>query len=118
MPASTTPDPITSSGLWELAVGLLVVCIAIFVLGWVMKRLQPGAIGLNGQMKIVGSLALGPRERVVIVDCAGKQMLLGVTQGQINHLAELETPVNTNTPPAGGDFADKLRQVLNRGGDA
>jgi len=114
MAATSTPDPISSGGLWEIALGLMVVCAAIVLLGWVMRRLQPGALGMTSHMRIVGSLSVGARERLLIVECGGKQHMIGVTQTQINLITELDQLVGEDQPAAGNEFGDKLRQVLGK----
>lgn len=42
---------------------------------------------------MVGSLALGTRERAVMVEVAGQQLLLGVTPGQVTTLHVFDVPV-------------------------
>lgn len=62
----------------KVVMGLVVVTALIFALGWGVKRL--GLAGLNGQknMRVISSLAVGGRERVVLIDVAGEKILLGI----------------------------------------
>ncbi|MGO4998518.1 flagellar biosynthetic protein FliO [Oceanisphaera sp. W20_SRM_FM3] len=79
-------------GSW--AVSSLAVIAAIFVLGWLLRRLRGAALlGGSRQLKIVASLAIGQRERVMVVQVGEEQWLLGVTAQQISGLGKLEQPL-------------------------
>ncbi len=104
------------SGVWDIALGLLVVVVAIIAVGWVMRRMYPGAMSGTRTLKVVAALPLGPRERLVLVDAAGTHILLGVTGQQISALHHFSEPVVLQEPPVGGDFALRLRDALGKGG--
>ena len=111
----TTSAPVAGpgmSGVWEVALGLLIVVAAIVAVGWVMRRLYPGAMSASQQMKVIAALPLGPRERLLLVDVAGTQLLLGVTAQQINQLHLFSEPVALLPTPVAGDFALRLRDAL------
>lgn len=71
---------------------LIVVLGLLFGLAWLYKKL---AIKLPGSshIKIVSSVMLGPRERILVIEVQGKQRVLGVTANQINMLFELDQPL-------------------------
>lgn len=76
------------------ALSSLTVIGAILVLGWILRRLRGAALlGGSKQLKIVASLTLGQRERVVVVQVGEEQWLLGVTAQQISGLGKLEQPL-------------------------
>jgi len=60
----------------------------------------------------VASLAVGPRERVVLVDCGGQQLLLGVSQQSVNLLHTLPEPLLDAPTQAG--FAELLARLRSR----
>ena len=68
----------------------------------------------NPSMKIVSSMPLGTRERLLLVDVGGKQLLLGVTATQINTLHVFDEPVvpAEKPQPIGSDFSQKLMAIL------
>lgn len=69
--------------LTQLVLGLLLVVGLIFALAWLMRRLQNAGPG-NGQViEMIGSRALGPRDRLVLVQVGEEQILLGITPGRI-----------------------------------
>ena len=76
------------------ALSSLMVIGLILVLGWILRRLRGAALlGGSRQLKIVASLALGQRERVVVVQVGEEQWLLGVTAQQISGLGKLAQPL-------------------------
>lgn len=103
------------SGAWEVAAGLLVVVLAILAIGWFAKRLYPGAMSGTRALKVVAALPLGPRERLLIVDAAGEQFLVGVTAQQVSALHRFSEPAVLPETPPPGDFALRLKEALGRG---
>ncbi|KFZ36893.1 hypothetical protein HR45_13910 [Shewanella mangrovi] len=86
--------------------GLLVVLLLIFVLAFIVKRLNL-ATGNSAAIKVKAQSALGPKERVVLVELDGQQYLLGVTSQQISLLDKYDSPVNIETT----SFSQRLKQV-------
>jgi len=93
-----------------MALGLVV--LAILAIAWALRRLQGGAIAGNAHLRIVAALALGPRERLLVVDAAGTQLLLGVTASGITRLHEFPEPVIAGGSAGARDFAVRLRQAV------
>lgn len=101
--------------LTQLVLGLLLVIGLIFVLAWLMRRVQRIGPG-NGQViELVGSRALGPRDRLVLVQVGEEQILLGITPGRITPLHVLKTPVDAvKTEAATPEFAQRLMELLGK----
>ncbi|MGO1247381.1 MAG: flagellar biosynthetic protein FliO [Oceanisphaera sp.] len=84
--------PEVNWGSWGLS-SLLVIGL-ILVLGWLLRRLRGASLlGGSRQLKVVSSLALGQRERLMVVQVGEEQWLLGVTAQQISGLGKLDTPL-------------------------
>jgi flagellar protein FliO/FliZ len=82
----------------------------ILVLGWLAKRM-PGIGGAsNPALKVVGSLSLSPRERVVVVAVGDTQLVLGTGAGGTRVLHQLDTPLPLPQPKAPPAFAQVLAQ--------
>ena len=73
-------------GYGTLLLSLLVVLGLFLALAWLARRFLPAAGG-RGAMRVVASLSLGARERIVIVELAGEWLVLGVGGGQVQLLA-------------------------------
>ena len=101
-----------SAGLGGTLFALGLVVALILVLAWVLKKLPGAGLKSLPGLRTVASLAVGPRERVVIVDCGGQQLLLGVTQHGVNLLHTLPEPLLDEPTQAG--FADLLARLKAR----
>lgn len=103
--------------LLQLVLGLLLVVGMIFVLAWLMRRVQrAGPVG-NQVIELVGSRALGPRDRLVLVQVGNEQVLLGVSPGSITALHVMNEPVQVpETQNATPEFARRLMDALGNKG--
>ena len=78
--------------LLSMIASLSVVLALIGVSAFLLKRMQGGKGTLNG-LKLVSSLHIGTKEKIVVVQAGDKQWILGVTPHQINLLSELTEPL-------------------------
>ena len=86
----------------------------IFALAWLARRM-PGVAGQRGNnLKVVASLALGARERLLVVDVGGAQLLLGSGTSGTRLLHRLDAPLPAAEPPAPLPFAQVLARQLGR----
>lgn len=90
---------------------LLLVLGLIFALAWLARRL-PNLAGGTGHpaLRVIASLPLGARERVVVVDVGGTQLLLGVGASGTRTLHRLERPLPVPEPQRPSPFAQLLAQ--------
>jgi flagellar protein FliO/FliZ len=100
--------------LVELLFGLLVVIAAVLLTARVLARLQRGQGIGNAEFRIVSSLAVGQRERVVLLQIGKAQLLVGVTPAQVATLHVLAEPVVGMGPPGSAISAGWLQKVLAR----
>lgn len=116
---SLKPAPNSRGQLMQVMLALAGVLALIFALAWLFKRfVQP--ISLSGQqIKVVSSLALGNKEKLVLAEVNGQQILLGVTAQNINSLQtySVDEVATKNTDLHGrdekvSDFKSKLKHVL------
>lgn len=69
----------------QMLVSLLLVVGLIGGLFVVMKRLQVRG-GASGAIRVLAAQSLGTRERAVLVEVAGRQVLVGVAPGRVQTL--------------------------------
>lgn len=118
VPVTTVPDPLSSSNLASMTLGLLVVVVTIFLLAWGFRRFSNLKLGCNADISIIASLSLGGRDRIVLVEVGNEQLLLGVTPGRIRTLHKLDEPivaagnVAKKTVEKGAGFQQKFNQLL------
>lgn len=114
-PKSASLPQTTNSAtqLASLLGGLVLILLLIYGLSWFVKRFSQGGFMQNPSMKIVAALPLGTRERLLLVEVGGKQLLLGVTATQINNLQVFDAPVDADkSSPHTSDFSQKLMAIL------
>lgn len=109
----TTP-PVSTGALLETLLGLFMVLACIAFLAWLLRRTGRFQTTANGEMKIITSLALGPRERAVLLQVGEQQILVGVTAQHVQTLHILDTPVNTTAIKTSPNtrFAEKLQDMM------
>ncbi|MGB1238662.1 MAG: flagellar biosynthetic protein FliO [Pseudomonadales bacterium] len=100
-----------ASSIWQMAAGLALVLGVIFLLAWLLRRVS-GVQGARQHIKILSAVNVGTRERAVLVEVAGEQLLLGVAAGNVSLLHKLEQPVpSEQVSVVRGDFASKLQSA-------
>lgn len=73
----------------------------IFAAAWVVRRMPMGIAKANGPLKVLAALPLGPKERLVLVEARGEELLIAVSPaGVFNVGAAPGTPgAKRPTPP-------------------
>ncbi|ATS63669.1 flagellar protein [Xanthomonas citri pv. fuscans] len=89
----------SSPSLFGAVFALLLVLVLIVGLGWLLKRMPGSGFRSTEGLRVVTSLAVGAKERVVVVEVNGQQLLLGVTAGGISTLHTLPEPLPTAPAP-------------------
>ncbi|WP_460159730.1 flagellar biosynthetic protein FliO [Pseudomonas sp. S3_F07] len=118
--ATAAAAPAAGSGvagqLAQLVLGLLLVLGLIFFLAWLLRRVQQAGPAGKGQViDIVGTRALGPRDRLVLVQVGNEQILLGLSPGTITALHVLKEPVQVpSAEQASPEFAQRLMELLGK----
>jgi len=110
-PAAMPQAPAAAGSIGSAVVALAMVVGLILALGWLAKRM-PGFRGAsaNSALRVVGSLALSPRERLVVVAVGDTQLVLGVGAGGTRTLHTLGEPL----PVAGHAAAPAFAQLLSQ----
>jgi len=118
--STAAPLPVGGSSvagqLSQLVLGLMLVLGLIFFLAWLLRRVQrAGPAGKGQVIDLIGSRALGPRDRLLLVQIGNEQILLGLTPGSITALHVMKEPVQVlNTEQATPEFAQRLMELLGK----
>ena len=107
--AHSAPQSLSNpTSIVSIFLSLLLVIGVVFMLAFLMRRFNVTQSGTSN-LKVVASMMAGAKERVMVIEVAGEQHLLGITAHNINHLATLSTPIDTSTASSGNEkFKDKL----------
>ena len=90
----------------------------VCLVAWGTLRLLAGrGVGkASGAIRVVARCPLEPRRSVFVIETAGRCFLVGVGDGPMALLAELDADKLPQLPEAAGSrFADVLARVLGRG---
>jgi flagellar protein FliO/FliZ len=107
--ANSAPQSISNpTSIVSIFLSLLLVIGVVFMLAFLMRRFNVTQSGTSN-IKVVASMMAGAKERVLVIEVAGEQHLLGITAHNINHLATLSNPIDNLTATPGNEkFKDKL----------
>jgi flagellar protein FliO/FliZ len=120
--APMTMAPTSSAGSLLQTIFALVFVLALLIgLAWFMKRYGPKVMGGNNKMRVVSSLNLGGRERIVLVEVADQWIVVGASPGRVNALATMprqegEPPqlATAQNGPAAANFSEWLKQTIEK----
>lgn len=98
--------------VFQVALYLGLIVGLIVLLGFVARKIAPqhGATA-SGGMRVVGSLALGLKEKLVMVQVGDRQLLIGVTPNNITSIEQFDEPVLEATDGM-NDFRFKLQEMI------
>lgn len=72
----------------QVAMALALIIALVVGLGFVIKRLNQGGLRQGGDIKVVASTFLGPKERVLLLEVSDRHILIGVNPNSIQALSE------------------------------
>jgi flagellar protein FliO/FliZ len=111
-------SPVSLGSLLQVLFGLVLVLAAVAGTAWLLKRLAPGQVGMGGIVKVVGGVAVGPKERLVLVEVGDTWLVLGVAPGRVSAVHNMPKPQETvglgGDTVAEGGFASWLKQATQR----
>lgn len=126
VPSVTMPAGSSTGSLLQTLFALIVVLAVLGALAWFLKRYAPKVGGGNANMRVVGALNLGGRERIVVVEIGNEWIVVGASPGRINALATMPRQAGPNDDdgganaalaahsPAAHSFADWLKQTIDK----
>ncbi len=100
------------SNYLQMILGLFGVVAFIFAIAWLAKRMGALNASYSSSLKVVAALNVGHREKIIVVQVMDKQLLVGVTQTNIQLLSELDEPISESAPPSFGGFQEKLQAAI------
>ena len=101
--------------LLRVLLSLASVVALIFVAGWLSRRMQVRSRPGGRRIRCVEAMAVGARDRVLLLDADGKRLLVGVGPGGMRtlHVYEGAAPAEP-APPAPLPAVPNIAQLLSR----
>ncbi len=97
----------------QILISLVLVLLIIFVAAWLLRRYGrfPGVA--DGNLRVIGALSVGQRERIMLLQVGKEQILVGVTSSRISTLHQLVEPVQVkDNVPISSQFSQRLQEAL------
>jgi len=120
-PVLAAEEPVSMAGtIGQMLLGLALVLALMFGALLLIKKLSLPRGPAAASLKVVGATAVGPRERVVLVEVGDKLLVLGVAPGQVEGLHTFDAKdfprdsLIANPPARPEGFADRLRQLMEK----
>ena len=118
MPAPSAP---ATGSLLQTILALLLVLGLLLGLAWFMKRFGPRVMGASANIKLVGALNIGGRERIMVVEVGNQWIVVGTSPGRVNALATMprqeaaegQATLAQHTAGA-GSFGDWLKNTIDK----
>ena len=105
----------------SLLAGMVAVLGLIAAAAWLLKRFVPRSHGGGTALRVIAGAAVGPRERVVVVEIGATWLVVGVAPGSVNALHQMprataDLAAAAVAAPA-SPFAAWLKQKLEKRGE-
>jgi flagellar protein FliO/FliZ len=104
--------PFSVASVAHLSLSLLAIVALIVALSFAMKRLKMAGPRGRGGLAVIDELALGPRDRIVLVRVGESQVLVGIGASGMVGLTPLETPIAVGPASGAAPFALRLREWM------
>ncbi|HTW53858.1 MAG TPA: flagellar biosynthetic protein FliO [Stellaceae bacterium] len=106
--------PYDADGLGSLSLTLGIIVLLLWGGIWAMRRMRPGVgLGNTRDCTILRSLALGPRERLLVVEVGVRQLVIGIGSASVSLICELDEKLPAAA--AGDDrFGEAIRKAVGR----
>jgi flagellar protein FliO/FliZ len=109
---------VSSGSVLQVILSLFLVLAAVVLVGWILKRINLPQQGAGNALKVISGVAVGQRERIVLVEVNDTWLVVGVAPGQVNALHTMPKgtlPSASDTAPGfDNKFQGWLRQVMEK----
>jgi len=113
VPSLAVTPGIGGGDVLGIGVSMFIVVGVILVLGWAYSRSRFLAGGATDVINVVATRALGPKERLLVVEVADQQLLVGMTSTGVQTLHVFDKPVCVAAPAKESTgFAARLRTAF------
>lgn len=115
--AVSPANPASAGSLLQVVLGLCLVVGLMAAAAWVLKRFNMSRMTSGAPVRIVGGVAVGSRERIIVVEVADQWIVVGVAPGRVNTLSTMprqeSAPYPAGAAPTAG-FSAWLKQAADK----
>jgi flagellar protein FliO/FliZ len=114
--AAAQPAATAIGDLFQVFLGLAFVLALMMAAAWALKRFGVKRLAGGANVRVIGGVSLGGRERVLVVEAADLWIVVGVAPGRVNTLATMprqEMPAD-ETSPVATTFSDWLKKTIEK----
>jgi flagellar protein FliO/FliZ len=113
------PGP-SAGTLLQTILALVLVLALLAGLAWAAKRYAPRMAGNSANLRMVGALNIGGRERIMVVEVGDQWIVVGASPGRVNALATMpkgdaaSSATLAGHMPSASSFSDWLKQTIDK----
>jgi flagellar protein FliO/FliZ len=110
-----TPPPasaVSSGSVVQVIVSLLFVLAAIVLVAWILKRINMPQNAVGSALRVVSGVAVGQRERIVLVEVNDTWLVVGVAPGQVTALHTMPKNILPNVEAPAPEVDNKFKNWL------
>ena len=96
----------------QIIFSLILVLAAVAAVAWIMKRINLPQHGAASLLKVISGVAVGQRERIVLVEVNDTWLVVGVAPGQVRTLHTMPKGVIPSGAQAGAMPDNKFQMWL------
>lgn len=113
--ADAAPPGVGTGTYLQAALALALIVSLLIGAAWLARKVTGGKGFGQGGMRVIGGVALGPRERIVLLEIGEEWLVIGIVPGQIrtlHRLAKGEAMPPGSTPAGDRPFAQWLQKNI------
>lgn len=108
-------EPLSSShAIIQMLFGLAIVLALFISMAWLLRRFGQDNFKTNKIFRTIGTMSVGTRERLLLIEVSGEQFVLAVSPGSITKIHHFDQPIAMIEQTTTSDFATKLKAIIER----
>lgn len=109
--------PMSFGEIFQVMSGLVLVIVLIVGMMWLLKRFGGFTGSTNRNIRLIGGINVGTREKIVLVQIGDEQIVLGIAPGSVRKIHILSENIDTEETQeaSDGSFSEKLKKAFGQG---
>ena len=115
--ASDQPGASSTGSLFQVLMVLVLVLGLMLAAAWLLKKFNATGTNVGSSIKIISGVAVGSRERIMVIEVADQWIVIGVTANNISALTSMPKQEIASSPEAqtiSENFANRLKQFIEK----